>query len=64
MKQSHWVHPEARLQVIKEYHRLRKRHSSLDGDSLWSMARDYQWTMDLADSSIIRCEIVSGIYNG
>ena len=56
--EANWVHPEARLEVIKEFARLRIKNPSLDGDALWQLARDYAWTMALADSAIIKLEML------
>ena len=53
-----WVHPEARLEVIKEFKRLKDKHPNMNGNELWEMARDYAWTVALADSAIIRCEML------
>lgn len=56
---GHFLHPEVKLHVIKEFARLRKAHPTLDGEGLMAMARDYVWTMALADSAIIRCQILA-----
>lgn len=53
-----FIHPEVRTQVIKEFHRLHLKFPELSGDAKWAMARDYVWTLALADSAIIRCEMV------
>ncbi len=57
--EGRYVHPEVREEVIKEFARLRKRHPSLDGDSLWAMARDYCWTCALADSAVLRLTVLA-----
>ena len=56
--EGRYVHPEVRLEVIKEFSRLRIKHPSLDGDALWAMSRDYCWTVALADSAIMRLEML------
>lgn len=61
MEKGLFCHPEVRHLVIKEYHRLRQRHADeIDGSVMWEMARDYVWTLQLADSAILRCELALG----
>ncbi len=57
--EGRYTHPEVRTEVIKEFARLRKRHPSLDGDSLWAMSRDYCWTVALADSAVLRLTVLA-----
>ncbi len=56
-KRGDWIPKDVREDVIKEFHRLKAKHPSLEGDALWAMSRDYVWTVALADTAIFKARM-------
>lgn len=52
-----FVHPEAIQQVNRKFKELYTRNPSVDGKILWSMARDYVYTMHSVDTQILKIEM-------
>lgn len=62
MNNTDFIHPESKKDIIKEFHRLRKKYPLAEADSLMAMSRDYVWTLCLGDTLLINQVI--GIQNG
>jgi hypothetical protein len=52
------VHPEVLVQVYDKFKELHVKNPTVDGTVLWSMARDYVYTMALVDTQILKLEML------
>lgn len=52
-----FIHPEAFHEVWGEYERLHSKHPATDSDTKWALARDYAWTLALANTFNLKAEL-------
>jgi hypothetical protein len=49
-----YTHPETLKEVHSEFKRLFAKNPTVDGAILWQFARDYAWTLALADTALFK----------
>lgn len=52
------VHPEVLKEVQTKFKELHAKNPLIDGVILWEMARDYVWTLCLAETGKLKGEIL------